>query len=225
MNHCGTKLATRVVKSSEVSEHPVIGAVSPDGSAYVHFIPKNSSSYIRTCLLKEQWHELVYADHILNRHYPAAQLAVIRDPVDRWASGITQFLFDTFKSFTPIANQWEAIVKIIMAQPNQDAHTTPQANFFYNYNLDGIDFAYLDTQKNINQQVIKWGNLVGQTFKFLDRADPSNQSKKDPTKESILDFLQQNLNNNNNFKQRIVDYYTVDYELIEWIGKNNKWIQ
>ena len=225
MVHSGINLVTTVTKTSGVSEHPVTGVVNPDGSAYIHLIPKNSSSYLRTWLKKEQWVELTMSDHILNRPHKIHQLAIIRDPMDRWLSGITQFLFDVFHSLNPIENHWEAIFRIITAQPNQDAHTTPQAEFFYNYTIDHFDFLYLEDFASNKNKIKDWAIKSNQKFAYLDSTAPNNQTREEKIKTSILDFLKINLNNNTEFKQKIINYYEVDYKLIKWIGNNNKWIQ
>jgi hypothetical protein len=226
MMRSGIKLTTTVAKTSGVSDHTTVGAVNNNGTAYVNFIPKNASSYLRVLLRNESWHELTSANHIMNREYPIAQLALLRDPYERWLSGITQFLFDTFKSFPPFENNWEAIFRIINAQPYQDAHTAPQADFFYNQNLDHYDFfIYIENFESTKDKLKTWAKYTNQNFKNLDSVGQLNRTKEDKIKIKIFNFLTENLNNNVKFKKRIVEYYDVDYKLIEWIGKNKKWIK
>lgn len=225
MAQSGINLVTCIAKTSGVGDHHVIGSMKLDGSAYIHHIPKNASSYIRSWLDKEEWVEVTVADHILNRPHKIHQLAILRDPIDRWASGIAQFLFETFDSLEEIEKHWEAIFKIIIAHPRLDAHTAPQAEFFYNYNLDHFDFLYLEKFEENQNKIKNWANKCSLQFKHLDLVLPKNQSFNENTKSLIVNLLKTNLNSNKKFKKIIVDYYKVDYKLINWIGKNNKWIR
>lgn len=225
MIQSGINLVTSVSKTSGVGDHEIIGAFNPDGSAYIHFIPKNASSYLRSWLEKELWIETTSADYILNRQYKINQLAILRDPIDRWVSGITQFLFETFDTIELVEKHWEAILKIITAQPKQDAHTTPQAEFFYGYNLNNFDFIYLEKFEVNKNKIKNWFKKSNLECKQLDSVFQKNQSKEETTKVLISNLILSNLNKNIEFKKIIVNYYKVDYKLIDWIGKNNKWIQ
>ena len=67
---------------------------------YVH-IPKNASSYIKSCLL--QTNDWLYSEKfIANDQY----LVVLRDPIERWTSAIAQILMaeDNHMSFDELAN-------------------------------------------------------------------------------------------------------------------------
>ena len=64
------------------------GMISPDKKYFYLNIPKNSSSFIKKCLGSLGWS----FDNI--RSYPDAKIIVaLRDPVKRWISGISEYLF------------------------------------------------------------------------------------------------------------------------------------
>lgn len=64
------------------------GMISPDGKRFLILIPKNASTLLSQWAGQNRW----TIDNV--RNYPKVEeiIAVLRDPIDRWISGIAQYI-------------------------------------------------------------------------------------------------------------------------------------
>ena len=62
------------------------GLLSPDCSKFIVSMPKNASSFVKGVLIgaRGHWH---HSETLVNGQ---ENLVVLRDPIDRWCSGIVQ---------------------------------------------------------------------------------------------------------------------------------------
>ncbi len=219
-------LATTVKKTLGISGHPTVGSVDPTSTTYVHYIPKNASSFLQELLAQNQWNDVVSANKLLCAKYPIQhQLAVIRDPVCRWTSGISEFLSTVFDDFSLLQEQWYSIQKIIFWQPYQDTHTAPQLEFFHDLVLDNFEFVLLDNNRNIKPQIKRWFELKEIPLIGIDHIVPINITTTFDQKQKIYNLVKQTIDQNLDLKNGIEQYYQGDYKLINWITENQKWIQ
>lgn len=219
------KLSTTVRPTFGLEGHHVLGALDPTDKFYIHYIPKNASSYIRSVIAHDNWQEIISLDYLYTERYPRESLCFIRDPVDRWISGITEFLFEAFRDLRVIENHWEAIIRIISLNPVMDSHTENQAGFLQGMDLDQFNFIYIKDFDTTKKSLISWQDLLGLNFTGIDKVTQANTSSQNPKKKQINDFLRSVLNDNKNLEDTIKEYYAIDYKLIDWITANHKWIQ
>lgn len=219
-------LATTVKKTLGVTGHPTVGSVDPTVTVYVHYIPKNASSFLQEILQQNQWNDVVSAHRLLCNRWPIYhQLAIIRDPVCRWISGISEFLSYVFTDIDMVNQHWSSIQKIIFWQPYQDTHTAPQCEFFHEHVIDQFRFILLEPQQNINQQLKHWADSISLTLNGLDNSVPINATETFDQKQQIYNWVKQTIDQNSDLKNSIKEYYHSDYQLIQWITENKKWIQ
>lgn len=64
------------------------GVIDPTGERFIINIPKNASSYIHDWSKREGWR----TTNAQNEHEIKEMIVILRDPVDRWISGISQYI-------------------------------------------------------------------------------------------------------------------------------------
>ena len=168
--------------------------VSPTGNiTYIH-IPKNASSSIKTCLAGNQWQHsntLVTNEQIL---------VVLRDPIDRWCSGMAQFQINS--------QQLELDITQVFEQITFDDHTEQQIYFIQNIDLNKVTFMMVND--NFNNIFNKWLNDKG----YPTVADTTRFNQSNDTKLELKHKYQQLINSNPNYMLRLTEHFANDYELI-----------
>lgn len=222
-NRLRFKTETHVVIDSFVDEHPTLGYYSPDASAYIHLIPKNASSFLSGPLEEWEWVRRT-KDSLIDLAMFSHALCLVRDPVSRWVSGITEFLYSINPDENFDEKEWKLLKKLMINQPNQEAHTTPQSEFLMDYPLEMFDYYFIPNHLSAGERLHSWFNGIGWPNQ-LHRATPQNVNDDSVIKREIYKTITNMLESDPEFKQAIKNYYQIDYELIEWIGRNDKWIK
>jgi hypothetical protein len=205
------------------------GFVSPDGKQFLVSIPKNASSYLGNVFGHHGWQ----IANINECNTLEKIVVVLRDPVSRWVSGVSQYLqtyiFYPHGPNTPhLAHEtpdptvdYGFSVEQFMKQYNQlverlmfdnlnlfDDHVWSQCEFFKNLAID-IPRQYLYIDKNFNKTLYK-------EFGIEPMHDVDNNSHENQTVLSQLqDFFYKRLQERPVLKQRIINAYWQDYELIK----------
>lgn len=203
-------------------DHPDLGRISPDGLLYFHNIPKNASSFMCGQLDAFGWNKVVLRHQIPENAEGSRGICLLRDPMKRWISGITEFLSQVY-SGSDIEESIDLIFKLLNKNPDLDAHTAPQASYMTGFDLDWFDFLFIHEIKGVNASMVNYLSLRGWTEDFTNH-ERENTTSSDPFKMKIRETINQKLKSNEALKQSIKDYYTIDYELIEWATRNQKWI-
>lgn len=103
-----------------------LGMKDPTSQLFYLSIPKNASTMIRNELLALGWdHEL------LNEHQELINdarsiIVVLRDPVQRWVSGITEYITLYYPEFEKLS---EDLLRVLCTQVTFDDHTEQQIYF------------------------------------------------------------------------------------------------
>ena len=168
-------------------------------------IPKNASSWATSIVVGDP--VIQSLDHLTNR-----AVCILRDPVQRWVSGVKQFLI------APIAqkNNWSdknIIEHFTNALDPLDIHTVVQSYFAKSLDLDSTTWFYLDD--NFTTNFYHWINKNNITVR--QNVSPVNVSKNSES-NSMLTHRINKLLENNEFKNCIIDYYKLDYDLINSVN-------
>jgi hypothetical protein len=159
---------------------------------FVH-IPKNASSFIKGCLLgtKKFTHSnsLITADKYL---------ITLRDPVERWISGITQFM-------TVPTNQ-HLTLRDLVDTVTVDDHTELQTYFLEGIDLDCCSFLWVD--RNLRNNVKQWAIDNGYQ---IDVDSVPDINKGD---QLAKDRFAAMVDGNSQIKLKLAERYANDYELI-----------
>ena len=194
--------------------------ISPDKKTIYCGIPKNASSFIGQLLHYNGWNLFINEEDTLittNTDMPISDVdncfVVLRDPFDRWVSGITQYIatfeFDTLLGKDNAITGMDIHSHII----DTDDHTLPQHYYFANLHT-GVDKTYFWVNKNLKNNMLSFYNLTDNNKTVL---PTNNEGKPDDSiiirnilKTKILRYL----DHNPLFKQQIINYYKKDYDII-----------
>ena len=164
---------------------------------YVH-IPKNASSFIKGVLIGSGgfWH---HSETLINSN---ENLIMLRDPIDRWCSGIAQYLYNS--------NQVDMPVELVFDKITFDDHTDLQTYFLQNVDLTSATFMIVndDLRANINDWII--GNGYRTNVDIAIAYNASSEDDRATTKNYYAKLLDQNPE----FVLKLQQHFEADYELI-----------
>ncbi len=164
-------------------------------TTYVH-IPKNASSFIKGCVLAAgEWTH--HRKLIQNNHY----IVALRDPVERWISGMAQFQINSDQLSLPADHIFDTITF--------DDHTESQLYFLTGVNLSDATFFKVDYQLT-NSLKKYFGNQVN-----VDGMPKFNSSIDDPLKLKLKAHLSNLIDNNPEYLLKLKEHFADDYKLIE----------
>ena len=209
------------------------GQLNADCSRFLVSIPKNASSSLVDLLVTNGWSTAVVGDNC-NWSNVKELIIVLRDPVERWVSGIVQYIH-TYILYvhgpntpklaheTPTQFDYDMSAEKFIDQYNQvserllfdvinrfDDHVWPQTDFFKDL-LPGVTRTYFYLDQNFNRKISQYLNLD------LNSMPHHNNSDSNIEKKTLQQFIQQRLIVRPELKQRIVNAYSQDYELINQI--------
>ena len=169
------------------------------------YIPKNASSWTKPNLLDFGWQFYNYHTDYLNKH----ALVVLRDPVDRWLSGIAEYL----ALYHPTIQVSPGMLDLIFDRVCFDDHTERQIKFLYGLNTDNCTFLWFgdDYRRNFSQIIAdRYGpnNYANYEYQHVSDRDPIRSNFKEIFKTAIQ---------NSKYLEQVKNYYEADYKLINQI--------
>jgi len=204
------------------------GTLSPDLSQFIVNIPKNASSYMLDWARRHQWMTTVADDH---SDTITEMIVILRDPLDRWVSGIVQYL-NTYilsvqgpngpvfpdESYSPHnwpmdAVQWidaynQTTERLIFDVVNRfDDHVWPQHEFVENL-LPAVKRKYFLLDHNFDVAIVDYRGFA--PYPDLDSNSAGNNANMRLLQKFFVDRLQQRPD----LAQRVIKAYAKDYELI-----------
>jgi len=187
------------------------GMFIKDNIVYIP-IPKNSSSYIGQLLLKNDWSigNFLTTD-LTNKHV----IVLIRDPIDRWTSGMVQYLCSVLlkndRTSSDIINNWHSIVEdLVFDQVIFDDHTEKQVYFIHGIPRENCIF--FNSAKQPEQAIKNY--LTTQSIDLKTDIDiDRNQTQGNQHKELLVNFLRNRLTQNPTLTTRLMNIYREDYTL------------
>jgi hypothetical protein len=169
------------------------------GMTYIH-IPKNASSFVKGCLINNGWqHSNAFVE---SEKY----IVVLRDPLDRWLSGMAQYQVNS--------NQLDLDVHTIFNTITFDDHTETQYYFLKHIQtaptVENTTFFKFgpDLRKNLNKFMLSNGYAKGVE-------GIPNINARDNVKQELMNRLQQFMDIHPEFKTCVQDHFAVDYNLYE----------
>jgi hypothetical protein len=204
------------------------GTLSPELSQFIVNIPKNASSYMLDWARRHQWMTTVADDH---SDTITEMIVILRDPLDRWVSGIVQYLNTYILSvqgpngpvfpdepYSPHnwpmdAVQWidgynQTTERLIFDVVNRfDDHVWPQHEFVENL-LPAVKRKYFLLDHNFDAAIADYLGFA--PYSDLDSNSASNNANMRLLQKFFVDRLQQRPD----LAQRVIKAYAKDYELI-----------
>jgi hypothetical protein len=196
------------------------GMISPDSKYFYLNIPKNSSSSIKKNLTDLNW---TYGN--ISDAPNAKVIVALRDPIERWVSGITEYLFmyhtnvidniaDPFTyDFLPLIGD-KLGVDLLFKQITFDDHTERQAVFLHNIDFSRCEWLKVDKEFSKNFSI--YLNTIGYTNSFATMNKENNAEDLD-RKRKLKEVIKL-LIDKDEFKQyNLQQWFWCDYELINQV--------
>ena len=205
------------------------GVLSPTRNQFLVNIPKNASSYMLDWANRYGWIGAVIDN--ANSGQIQEMIVCVRDPLQRWISGVGQYLTGYVLNVTG-AYSWETgpgpddqqiSGDDFIADYNQvverllfdnlarlDDHVWPQIEFFENL-LPTVPRKFFYIDQDFDQHISKY--LGFSLIHNLDR----NRSDTNPDTHKIQTFIRHRLNTRPELEQRVIKAYARDYELIKQV--------
>jgi hypothetical protein len=187
------------------------GMFVKDNLVYIP-IPKNSSSYIGQLLLKNGWG----IGNFLTTDLTNKQLIILlRDPIDRWVSGMAEYLCSSLltngRTSDDIIKNWNSVVQdLIFDRIIFDDHTEKQVYFIQSIPMENCVF--FNSAKQPEQAVKQY--LTTQDVDLNTDIDINrNQTQGNKYKESLVNFLRDQLAQNPSLTNKLMNTYREDYTL------------
>ena len=159
---------------------------------FVH-IPKNASSFVKGCLLSTE--KFIHSKSLITAE---RYLITLRDPIERWISGITQLMS------TP--NNQHLTLQDLVNTITFDDHTELQTYFLEGIDLDLCSFLRVD--RNLRTNIKQWAIDNGYQIDVdsVPNINEGNQLAKDRFAAMV--------DGNSQIKLKLAEHYANDYALI-----------
>ena len=180
-------------------------------------IPKNASSFV-TVGIKELGWSSAYFQEIYKPGREQKALVILRDPMDRWISGIVQYL--SMYHFTTISTITKDIFELLVDKVVFDDHTECQT--YYLNGLETADCIFLNDKNNLRGSLHKV--LVEKFFEnnsTFNKIDNLNAAERSVAHKKFKEEILFHLNNNSTAIEKIKSYYKKDYDLINSVHYEN----
>lgn len=173
----------------------VLGECWNDPNKSVTFvnIPKNASSFVKGCLLSSG--QFAHSDSFVTADQ---YLVTLRDPIERWISGIAQFMNDP--------NNHAVTLHDLVDRVTVDDHTELQTYFLEGVDLDRCTFIRADD--NLRTNLTDWFKINGYEL------DINSVPNINEGQQLIKDRFAAMVDGNSQIKLKLVTHYEQDYELI-----------
>ena len=210
-----------------------VGSLSPDCSQFLLSMPKNASSYLLDWAGRHGWDTAIVGDNCAWDRV-TEMIVVLRDPLERWISGIAQYLNTyilnvegpngpiygvenmTEHDYPISASTWidgynqntERLIFDLISR--FDDHTWPQCELFENL-LPGVQRKYFYLDQDFDTTIGQYLNF--EPHNNLDR----NHGGSNQNIQKLQEFFQHRLNIRPELAQRVRKAYARDYELIKQV--------
>ncbi len=174
-------------------------------------IPKNASSWTKPNL--KDWGWEFYNYHLDNLYHKQA-LVVLRDPVDRWLSGIAEYLFLYHKNLD-IENVSKDFIDLIFDRIAFDDHTDLQVLFLQKLDLKNCIFFKVDHL--YREKFSNFLNSQGMQNRYFNYnyQHTTEQSKE---RKVFRDFFKHTIETDLGYKNKVINYFHKDYELLDKVS-------
>lgn len=172
-------------------------------------IPKNASSWVKFYLTND-WSWEYYNYHQDNLYHKHA-LVILRDPIDRWISGIAEYMYVYHRNINP-KQLPKCFIELVFEQIAFDDHTEKQILFLEQLNLNNCTFFWCDSN---------FRSLFGKYF--LSQGMQNNystyhyihESESDPYRKKVKEVFKQLIETNSKYRTKLEDFFRKDYTLIK----------
>jgi len=198
-------------KPSKLDKHGCFGDsfLSPDNKFYWVIIPRNASSWISALLLSLNWKRTNIYSMSAEIKQHATPLVIIRNPIDRWLSGMT-YLAAAVVPEVRGQQLSEDIVKMMLHYVTFDDHSEMQSKFLNDTTQILRKPIYFPFGNKLTTHVTDFLKENGYTISIIPSADPAKDLVlKSKVRKALHDKLA-----DPKILARIQEFFEYDYEVI-----------
>lgn len=174
------------------------------------YIPKNASSWTKPKLKDWGWEFYNYhKDNLYSKH----AIIVLRDPVERWISGMAEYMC-LYHSKIDTAYFSKSFFDIIFDRVAFDDHTEKQSLFIDGLNFNNCTFFWCG--ENYRQHFSKFLNGKDMNNRYFNY-DYQHVSDHDPERKKFKTFFTKAIEQNSKYLYNLEKYFVEDYKLINSI--------
>ena len=185
-------------------------------------IGKVASTFMGEFLGNLKYHQSPYDYNIPDEHrLPQTYMVILRDPVERWCSGIVEYLVNSrmFRegedaSFTLKDRE---TLDLIFGYAIFDRHTCPQVDYLHGIDTDQCVFFKLDKDFENTMKRFAEKELKVPTKDVIIRKDMYNTSERNTHKE-LRDTINFEIKNNPKYRKQIKDHFADDIILFNSVN-------
>jgi len=179
----------------------------PDTDLMYVNIPKNASSWTKPNLLDWGWEFYNYhTDNLYNKH----ALVVLRDPIDRWLSGIAEYMYLHHRELDT-AHLSNSFFNLVFDRIAFDDHTEQQVLFLESLNVTNCTFFYFGPQ--YRELFSTFLNANGMPNRYHNY-EYQHVTEHDSDRRKFKQIFKKILNNNPKYIRNLEWHFTKDYKLI-----------
>ena len=180
----------------------------PDTDLMYVYIPKNASSWTKPNLQDWNWEMYNYHTDLQIKNKKA--IIVLRDPLERWVSGIAEYLYLHQYDL----NTWELsshMINLIFDRIVFDDHTDRQINFLHGLERSNCVFFNCDENYRKNfSDFLNANNMPNEYYKY----DLQHVSAHSPIRNDFKNLFQQQIKKHSKYREAVEWYFHEDYKLI-----------
>jgi hypothetical protein len=182
----------------------------PDTDLMYVNIPKNASSWTKPNLKDWGWqHYNYHTDNLYHKH----ALVVLRDPVERWLSGIAEYMY-LYHRDLDAAHLSNYFFDLVFDRIAFDDHTEQQVLFLEKLNLDNCTFFWCGSHyRELFSQFLINRGMTNNYFKY----DYQHVTDDSPERKKFKEIFKQVLKQNSKYITKLDWYFANDYKLIRSI--------
>jgi len=169
-------------------------------------IPKNASSWTKPNLKDWAWELYNYhTDNLYHKH----ALIVLRDPVERWLSGIAEYMY-LYHRNTDSVHLSKGFFDLVFDRVAFDDHTDRQILFLQKVDLDNCTF--FECNDKFKTNFSDFLNNKGMSNSYS-RYEDQHVTKNSPERLKFYNIFKQQLDTNSKYKQQVEWYFEKDHSL------------
>jgi hypothetical protein len=173
-------------------------------------IPKNASSWTKPNLIDQKWEFYNYHfDHLYHKH----ALIVLRDPVERWLSGICEY-FTLYHRNMDTTQINQAFIDLLMDTITFDDHTEKQVYFIEGLDPRKCTFFWCDKDYRLYFSQFLKNQGIPNPYAYFEYQHTTENRQDGDTKRSDFKKIFAPLLNKSKYLERVKQHYEKDYKLI-----------
>lgn len=182
----------------------------PDSDLMYVYIPKNASSWTKPNF--QDWNWDYYNYHVDNLYCKHA-IIVLRDPIDRWLSGIAEYMF-LYHRNADSAHFSKCFFDLVFDKITFDDHTEQQILFLEKLDYTNCTFFWCDNQyRQKFSHFLQSNNMPNRYYNY----EYQHVTDNEPNRSKFKKIFKRTLYENSKYLNNLQQHFNEDYKFINSI--------